>query len=100
MRIKGMIEHARTQTFSRVSGLHVLAIQDTASLRDDGSGHSFNLHPTIAVDAETGAPLGLVHAEFLKHKGGKKRTAKKRAIEEKESQRRSIEHNYPPRIEQ
>lgn len=87
VRIEEMIENARTQTFSRVRGLHVLAIQDTTSLRDDGSGHSFNLHPTIAVDAETGAPLGLVHAEFLKHEGGKKASRKKRAIEDKESQR-------------
>jgi hypothetical protein len=87
VRIEEMIECARKQTFNRVGGLHVLAIQDTTSLCDDGSGNSFNLHPTIAIEAETGAVLGLVHAEFLKHEGGKKKTAKKRAIQDKESQR-------------
>ena len=87
VRIEEMIEHAREQTLSRVGGLHILAIQDTTSLRDDGSACSFNLHPTIAVEAETGAVLGLVHAEFLKHEGGSKASRKKRAIKDKESQR-------------
>ena len=54
-----MIEHARDQTKRRVSGLHILAIQDTTSLRDDGGAHSLNLHSTIAVDAESGTLLGL-----------------------------------------
>lgn len=87
VRIAEMIEHARDQTKRRVSGLHILAIQDTTSLRDDGSAHSLNLHPTIAVDAESGTLLGLVHAEFLKHEGGKKASRGKRAIKDKESQR-------------
>ena len=33
VRIEEMIENARTQTFSRVRGLHVLAIQDTTKQR-------------------------------------------------------------------
>ena len=44
---------------------HVLAIQDTTSLRNDGQQHSINLHPTIAVDAQDGTLLGLVHAALL-----------------------------------
>jgi hypothetical protein len=87
VRVEGMIEHAREQTARRVSGLHVLAIQDTTSLRDDGFDYSLNLHPTIAVEAETGALLGLVHAELLKHEGGKKASRKQRTIQDKESQR-------------
>jgi hypothetical protein len=85
--VEDMIEHVREQTARRVSGLHVLAIQDTTSLRDDGFDYSLNLHPTIAVEAETGALLGLVHAELLKHEGGKKASRKQRAIQDKESQR-------------
>ncbi len=46
---------AAGRTRARVRGLHVLAIQDTTSLRDDGSGASLNLHPVIAACAETGA---------------------------------------------
>lgn len=87
MRIAEMIDHARDQTKRRVSGLHILAIQATTSLRDDGGDYSLNLHPTIAVDAEGGTLLGLVHAEFLKHEGGKKASRGKRAIADKESQR-------------
>jgi len=38
------------------------------TLRDDGYACSPNLHPTIAIEAETDTVLGLVRAEFLKHK--------------------------------
>ena len=86
-RIDDMIEHAREQTLNRVGGLHILAIQDTTTLRDDGSNCSLNLHPTIAIEAETGSVLGLVHAEFLKHEGGKKASRYKRAIADKASRR-------------
>ena len=88
MRIAEMIDHARDQTKRRVSGLHILAIQDTTSLRDDGGDYSLNLHPTIAVDVEGGTLLGLVHAEFLKHEGGKKASRGKRAIADEESVQR------------
>ena len=40
VRTGDMIEHAREQTLSRIGGLHVLAIQDTTALRDDGSNVS------------------------------------------------------------
>ena len=71
----------------RVRGLHVLAIQDTTSLRDDGSGKSLNAHPVIAACAETGALLGLAHGELLDHAGGLAASRKARPIEDKESRR-------------
>ncbi|MCY4589629.1 MAG: hypothetical protein OXE86_03485, partial [Alphaproteobacteria bacterium] len=52
-------------TASRVEGLHVLAIQDTTSFRDDGLGNSLVGHATIAVEGEHGALLGLVDAGSL-----------------------------------
>lgn len=65
-----MVGRAAERTGERVAGRHVLAIQDTTSLRDDGQGRSLNLHPTLAVDAATGAVLGLVHAQVLQRDGG------------------------------
>ena len=74
-------------TSGRVAGRHILAIQDTTSLRDDGANHSIQVHPTIAVDAESGALLGLVHAEMLVHQGGLKARRKSRAFADKASRR-------------
>ncbi len=87
VRIEDMISPAREQTKCRFSGLHILAIQDTTSLRDDGVDYSLNVHPSIAVDAEAGTVPGLVHAACLKHEGGKKASRGKRSIKDKESQR-------------
>jgi hypothetical protein len=83
-----MIEAACAHTRGLVAGRHILAIQDTTSLRDDGSKCSINLHPTIAVDADNGALLGLVHAELLTRDGsaGVVR-CDKRPFDEKESRR-------------
>lgn len=78
---------AAAGTAGRVAGLHVLAIQDTTSLRDDGAGHGLVAHPTIAVEAETGALLGLAHGEILSRSGGLAESRRERAIEEKQSQR-------------
>ena len=85
--VEEMIEHARASTRKRVAGLHILAIQDTTSLRDDGGQCSIAAHPTIAVDAEGGTLLGLLHAQILKREGGRKASRRKRAIEDKESWR-------------
>jgi Transposase DDE domain len=82
-----MVATARTRTATRVRGRHILAIQDTTTLRDDGRQCSLNLHAMIAVDAADGAPLGLVDAVFLGRTGGKKRLSAKRAFAEKESRR-------------
>jgi Transposase DDE domain len=81
-----MISHAAERTAARVAGRHILAIQDTTSLRDDGQGHSINLHPVIAVDAATGALLGLVHAEVLR-RDGKAGSHKERDFADKQSRR-------------
>ena len=64
-----MIATAAARTAGLVKGRHILAIQDTTSLRDDGKKRSLQLHPTIAVDATDGALLGLVHAELLRRSG-------------------------------
>jgi hypothetical protein len=82
-----MVATARAGTAKRVPGRHILAIQDTTTLRDDGRQCSLNLHAMIAVDAADGAPLGLVEAVFLDRAGGKKRLSAKRPFAEKESRR-------------
>lgn len=82
-----IVAAAGAHTAGRVAGRHILAIQDTTSLRDDGAKHSIHAHPTIAVDAETGALLGLVHADILIHNGGLKARRKTRAFDDKESRR-------------
>jgi hypothetical protein len=78
---------AGARTEGRVARRHILAIQDTTSLRDDGAKHSIQAHPTIAVDAESGALLGLVHGEILIRNGGLKARRKTRRFEDKESRR-------------
>lgn len=82
-----MIEHATAATVPRLAGLHILAIQDTSTLRDDGGQRSIALHPTLAVDAQSGAVLGLLHAELLRREGGQKHRRKSRPFAAKESAR-------------
>lgn len=82
-----MVATARDRVAKRVRGRHILAIQDTTTLRDDGRQCSLNLHAMIAVDAADGAPLGLVEGVFLDRVGGKKRLCAKRPFAEKESRR-------------
>jgi len=82
-----MFSTAAARTAGLVAGKHILAIQDTTTLRDDGETKSVLLHPTIAVDALDGALYGLVHAEVLRRTGGKKATRKQRPFAEKESRR-------------
>lgn len=82
-----MVTTARLRTAGLVRGRHVLAIQDTTSLRDDGKLDSLSLHAMIAVDAGDGALLGLIDATFLKRVGGKKRQRAVRSFADKESRR-------------
>ena len=79
-----MVHTARAGTLARVQGRHVLAIQDTTSLRDasNTSKRSLHLHPTIAVDAADGSLLGLVDATFLHRSGDKQETRKQRPFAE------------------
>lgn len=82
-----IVATAGAATARRVEGLHVLAIQDTTTLRDDGGKRSICAHPTIAVDADSGALLGLVHAEILRREGGLKERRRSRAFKDKQSHR-------------
>jgi len=82
-----MVAHARARTAGLVKDRHILAIQDTTTLRDDGKLRSLNLHPTIAVDAADGGLLGLVDAVFLSRAGGKKHLCGQRPFDDKESRR-------------
>jgi len=83
---EAMVAEAALRTASRCEGLHVLAIQDTTVVRSGGGGGLY-LHPTLAVDAASGAILGLTHAEFLSRTTGKKAGRKAKPIAEKESRR-------------
>jgi hypothetical protein len=82
-----MVRTAGLRTLQRVKGRHILAIQDTTSLRDDGHSHSLMLHPLIAVDAAEGALLGLLGASLHARHGGRKASRKQRPISDKQSGR-------------
>lgn len=82
-----MVDTARARTLTRVQGRHVLAIQDTTGLRDDGNQRSLQLHPTIAVDAVDGSLLGLLDASFLHRAGGRRATRATRSFDDKDSRR-------------
>lgn len=82
-----MVSTASARMAGLVAGRHVLVIQDTTSLRDDGDQCSLQLHPAIAVDATNGALLGLAHAAFLRRTGDKRAQRKNRPFAEKESRR-------------
>jgi Transposase DDE domain len=82
-----MVATARADLLGRVAGRHVLAIQASTSLRDDGDKQSLYLHPTIAVDGADGALLGLLTAAVLARDGQPKEPCNKPSLEEKESGR-------------
>lgn len=84
--VEEILASVAAQTADRVAGRHILAIQDTSDVRRKGY-KSIAVHPTIAVDADTGALLGLVHADFLARRGGRRGTRNRRAFEDKESRR-------------
>lgn len=82
-----MIETAAARTSRRVAGRHVLAIQDTTTVRAEAKGRCIALHPVIAVDALEGALLGLVDARFFVRHGSKASERKTKAFTQKESRR-------------
>ena len=82
-----IVEQAALGTASRVDGLHVLSIQDTTSFRDDGSGNSLVGHATIAVEAGSGALLGLIDTQILERFGGGGKRPKRRLPGDKQSRR-------------
>jgi len=99
--IKSISEHCQQQ----VSGLHVLAISDTSEinlenhrgrLKEQGLGLvgnnqdvGFFIHPTLALNAETGFPLGLsavqIWTRAMEHADKEARKYKQQPIESKES---------------
>lgn len=86
VRTEEMIGEAARRTSERCIGRHVLAIQDTTVVRSAGGGGLY-LHPSLAVDAESGAILGLTHAAFLRRDAGKKADRRAKPVADKESQR-------------
>lgn len=97
-----MCAHAAAETAGRVAGRDVVAIQDTSELvlggrrarangfgpvRVGGAVGGLLLHPVLAVEAGTGALLGLVDAKIWNRDAGAAAPRRARATAEKESQR-------------
>lgn len=82
-----MVETAALRTRARMAGRHVLAIQDTTTVRAGPEGRCVALHPVIAVEAVEGTLLGLIDARFFVREGGKRDQRLTRAFAEKESRR-------------
>lgn len=95
-------EHAAAGTAARASGRDVVVIQDTSELilggrrrRAEGYGpvgkggdlSGLLLHPVLAVEAGTGALLGLVNMQIWNRKKGAVKPRRSRATADKESQR-------------
>lgn len=96
-----MAAHASEATARRVAGRDVIVIQDTSELalggrraRANGYGpvgkggalRGLLLHAVVAVEAETGALLGLVDFKVWNRKGGKVKSRRTRTTAQKESQ--------------
>ncbi|HXV22762.1 MAG TPA: IS4 family transposase [Alphaproteobacteria bacterium] len=84
---KEMTRTARERTSAQVGGRHVLAIQDTSSLRVDEKGIGQSIHCVIGVDAVEGTVLGLIDNFFLMRKGGERATRQQRDFHDKDSRR-------------
>jgi hypothetical protein len=97
-----MSAHAGACTGLRVTGREVLAIQDTSELAlggrrateagygpvgKGGAVRGVLLHAVLAVDAESGAVIGLADAKVWNRTGGKSAPRRTRATTDKESQR-------------
>lgn len=73
---------------ARCAGRHVIAIQDTTSVKaPPRGGIGLRLHPTLLVDADDGAILGIAGAEFLAPGDGRAGQRRERPAAEKESAR-------------
>jgi hypothetical protein len=84
---EAMLAEAARGVSERCAGRRVLAIQDTTVVRSDGGGSGLYLHVALAVDAESGAILGLTDAVFLKRGQGKKAARRSTPMQAKQSQR-------------
>ena len=96
--------HSAEVLSDRVAGLHVLAIQDTTELnyarharRVRGLGPSGNgrdpglfVHPVLAIDAGSGALLGLAGMQIWTRQGPASPDYRRQPIEEKETKKGGI----------
>ncbi len=97
-----MADRAAEQTAARVAGRDLVVAQDTSELALGGHRAKANgygpvgkggalrgllLHAVLAVDAGTGAVLGLVDASVRNRSGGKAKPRRSRTTAQKESQR-------------
>ncbi|RWH98631.1 MAG: IS4 family transposase, partial [Mesorhizobium sp.] len=95
-----MSRHAGEQTGGRAAGRHVVAVQDSSELAlgsrraragygpvGNGNAAGLLLHPVLAVEAGTGALLGLVSMQVWNRGAGELAPRRQRATANKESQR-------------
>lgn len=97
-----MSRHAGAQTALRVAGRDVVVVQDGSEfillgeearaagygvVGRGGSSRGLLVHPVLAVEADSGALLGLVSMQIWNREDGKVRPRRQRATVEKESQR-------------
>ena len=96
-----VIESWSEGTATAAEGRHVLAIQDTSEINftttaqrrrglgeiGHGNTRGVLLHPMLAVDAESGSCLGLLHGEVWTRKGRRTVSHDQRDLSDKESQR-------------
>ena len=101
MKVTEIVEAVGEQTAGRVTGRHVLAIEDTTEVNyQSQADRKYNLgtvsnstdvglflHPVLAVDADDGSCLGLVHAQIWRRKKRKAANYRELPIEKKESHR-------------
>ncbi len=81
-----MTADAFERTQGACAGRDVLAVQDTTVTQSSGGGGSF-LHAMIAVDAESGAVLGALDAQFMERTEGGKASRRSRGFEDRQSVR-------------
>ncbi|RAI34802.1 transposase [Rhodoplanes serenus] len=96
-----LIEGWSSETGPAVAGRHVLAIQDTSEITistrpgrrrglgeiGKGTGHGLLVHAMLALDADTGASLGLVGGAIWTRQGRQSVVHDKRPLSERESKR-------------
>ena len=70
--VEEMVASAAARTLAQAAGRHVLAIQDTTMVRSAPQGLGVALHPVLAIDAVEGTVLGLVDANFMVRRGGRR----------------------------
>lgn len=101
VKVAEIVEASGERTASLVGGRHVLAIQDTTEVNyqsqadrkhnlgtvGNGTDVGLFLHPVLAVDADDGSCLGLVHAQIWRRKKRKAANYRELPIEKKESHR-------------